>query len=115
MMSSKLEIVNSTDYIITGKISYMFVLFSCHFFFVKPNKKWETAKRKGWPIIEVSAKVRTPRGSFPAKPYISLGTNQGNFEVVQIRENVFKVIRTSKDFQKVNPVTYIGNLILNYF
>jgi len=114
-MSSKLEIVNSTDYIITGKISYMFVLFSCHFFFVKPKKKWEADKRKGWPIIEVSAKVRTPRGTFMAKPYISLGTNKGNFEVIQTRENVFKVVRTAKNAQRVSPISYIGNLILNQF
>lgn len=92
-MSSPLEIINSTDYIISGEVSYMTVFCSNHYFFVKPHSDWKSEKRGICPIIEVSATVRTPRGLFVAQPYISIGTTHSLFEVVQIRENVFKVVR----------------------
>lgn len=92
-MSTPLEIINSTDYIITGEISYMTVFCSNHYFFVKPHTIWKSEKRGICPIIEVSATVRTPRGTFVAKPFISIGTNHSLFEVIQTRENVFKVMR----------------------
>lgn len=92
-MSSPLEIINSTDYIISGEVSYMTVFCSNHYFFVKPHSDWKSEKRGICPIIEVSATVRTPRGLFAAQPYISIGTTHSLFEVVQIKENVFKVLR----------------------
>lgn len=95
-MSSSLEIINSTDYTISGEVSYMTVFCSNHYFFVKPHSDWKSEKRSICPIIEVSATVRTPRGLFAAQPYISIGTTHNLFEVVQIRENVFKVMKMRK-------------------
>jgi len=95
-MSSSLEIINSTDYSISGEVSYMTVFCSNHYFFAKPDSNWKSEKRGICPIIEVSAIIKTPRGIFVAQPYFSMGTSQSIFEVVQIRENVFKVKRMRK-------------------
>ncbi|MDP9957305.1 hypothetical protein J2X97_002974 [Epilithonimonas hungarica] len=93
-MSSPIEIINSTNYIISGEISYMTVFCSSHYFFVKPNTNWESEKRGICPIVQVSAMIRTPRGVFTAKPFVSIGTAYSSFEVIQTRENVFCVIRS---------------------
>lgn len=92
-MSQSLEIVNSTDHIIKGEVTYMTIFCASHYFFVKPNSKWRSEKRGICPIVEVSAEVKTPRGTFAAKPYFSVGTTHSRFEVVELRENVFKVVR----------------------
>lgn len=92
-MSHSLEIVNSTDHIIKGEITYMTVFCPSHYFFVKPNSRWRSEKRGICPIVEVSAEIKTPRGSFIAKPFISIGTTHSRFEVVELRENVFKIMR----------------------
>lgn len=92
-MSSPIEIVNSTNYIISGEISYMTVFCSSHYFFMKPNANWRSEKRRIFPVLEVSATIRTPRGTFTAKPFISIGISQNLFEVIQVRENIFQIIR----------------------
>ncbi len=92
-MSHSLEIVNSTDHIIKGEVTYMTIFCASHYFFVKPNSRWKSEKRGICPIVEVSAEIKTPRGTFTAKPYISIGTPHSRFQVVELRENVFKVIR----------------------
>lgn len=92
-MPQSLEIVNSTDYIIRGEVTYMTIFCTSHYFFVKPSSGWKSEKRGIFPIIQVSAEIHTPRGIFTAKPYISVGTNYNRFEVVELRENVFKVVR----------------------
>ncbi|TDX84908.1 hypothetical protein [Epilithonimonas xixisoli] len=92
-MSQPLEIVNSTDHIVKGEVTYMTIFCTSHYFFVKPNSKWKSEKRGICPIVEVSAEIKTPRGIFTAKPFISIGTTHSRFEVVELRENIFKVIR----------------------
>lgn len=92
-MSQLLEIVNSTDHIIKGEVTYMTIFCTSHYFFVKPNSKWKSEKRGICPIVEVSAEIKTPRGIFTAKSYITIGTTHSRFEVVELRENIFKVIR----------------------
>jgi len=92
-MPQPLEIVNSTDHIIKGDVTYMTIFCANHYFFVKPNSKWQSEKRGICPIVEVSAEIKTPRGIFKAKPYFSVGTTHSRFEVVELRENVFKVVR----------------------
>jgi len=112
-MSSPLEIINSTNHIISGEVSYMTVFCSNHYFFVKPKNNWRSEKRGICPIIEVSATIKTPRGIFVAQPYISIGTTHSLFEVVQIRENVFKVRRVrNSNFQK-SPIltTYTSTFL----
>ncbi len=92
-MSQPLEIINSTDHIIKGEVTYMTIFCASHYFFAKPNSKWRSEKRGICPIVEISAEIKTPRGTFTAKPYISIGTTHSLFEVVELRENVFKVVR----------------------
>lgn len=88
-----IEIVNSTNHVISGEISYMTVFCSSHYFSAKPHSAWKAQKRGICPIIEISALVKTPRGTFIAKPYISIGTTHNLFELVQTAENMFRVIR----------------------
>ena len=92
-MSQSLEIVNSTEHIIKGEVTYMTIFCTSHYFFAKPNSKWKSEKRGIFPIVEVSAEIKTPRGIFTAKPYITIGTTRSRFEVVELRENIFKVVR----------------------
>ena len=92
-MSHPLEIVNSTDHVIKGEVTYMTIFCASHYFFAKPNSKWRTEKRGICPIVEVSAEIKTSRGTFIAKPYFSVGTTHSRFEVVEVRENHFKVTR----------------------
>lgn len=92
-MSQPLEIINSTDHIIKGEVTYMTIFCTSHYFFVQPNSKWKSEKRGICPIVEISAEIKTPRGIFLAKPFLSIGTTHSRFEVVELRENVFKVVR----------------------
>ena len=83
----------------------MTIFCSSHYFFVKPNSIWKSDKRGICPIVEVSAIVTTPRGTFTAKPYISIGTTHSLFEVVQVKENVFQVVKL-KDITEKKRLTY---------
>ncbi|WP_312822290.1 hypothetical protein [Epilithonimonas sp.] len=103
-MPNSLEIKNSTNYIISGEVSYMTIFCSSHYFFVKPNSIWKSNKRGICPIVTVSAIVKTPRGTFSAKPYLTSGTTQGNFEVVELKENVFKVIKMKSEINEKNSI-----------
>lgn len=93
-MCQSLEIVNSTDHIVKGEINCMAIFCISHYFFMKPNSKWQSDKKRICPIVEVSAEIKTPRGIFIAKPYTSIGTFHGRFEVIELRKNLFKVIRS---------------------
>lgn len=95
-MSSSIEIINSTDYSISGEISYMTVFCSNKYFFAKPDSYWKSEKYGICPVVEVSAIIKTPRGTFVAKPYLSRGTSHSLFEVAQVRENIFVVRRLTK-------------------
>lgn len=92
-MPHSLEIVNSTDHIVKGEVTYMTIFCASNYFFVKPNSKWRSEKRGICPIVEVSVEIKTPRGIFTAKPFISVGTSHGRFEVVELKENIFKVVK----------------------
>lgn len=48
--------------------------------------------------------VKTPRGTFSAKPHITTGTTQGKFEVVELKENVFKVIKMKSEINEKNSI-----------
>ncbi|SHK09594.1 hypothetical protein [Epilithonimonas mollis] len=93
IMSSSLEIINSTEYTVTGKVSYMTIFFGNHPFFVAPNKIWVSRKHRIFPLIEISAIVKTPRGNFKAKSSITFGTYHQLYEIVQVRENRFRIRR----------------------
>lgn len=101
-MSQPLEIVNSTDHFIKGEVTYMTIFCASHYFFVEPNSDWLSEKRGICPIVEISAEIKTPRGTFKAKPFFSIGTKQSRFEVVELRENIFKVlkIKTSRNIRE---------------
>ena len=101
-MSQPLEIVNSTDHSIKGEVMYMTIFCTSHYFFVKPNAKWKSEKRGICPIVNVSAEIKTPRGIFTAKSYITIGTTHSRFEVVELRENIFKVVRM-RDVETKKP------------
>ena len=103
-MHFTLEITNSTDYIISGEVSYMTIFCSSHYFFVKPNTIWRSEKRGICPIVEISAVIKTPRGTFTAKPFMTIGTHHSRFKVVELRENVFKVIRMRNAKVEKQPV-----------
>lgn len=102
-----LKIVNSTNYIIKGEVTYITIFCTNHYFFVKPKAVWKSEKRGVCPIVEISAEVKTPRGIFNAKPYISIGTSHSSFEVVEIRENIFKILKMKNTDAKKDTIADI--------
>ena len=92
MIYSSVEVVNSTNYPISGEISYMTVFCSDTDFTVEPNSKWESEKRI-CPIVEILAFVVTPKGVFYAKPFVSIGTTHTLFEVIQTGDFEFRVVK----------------------
>ena len=92
-MSYSLEIINNTDYIIKGEISYSGLFSPFHYFFLQPHSSWESQRRKLWPIILISAIVRTPAGIFKTKSFFSVVSGHHVFEVVNVKKNTFRIIR----------------------
>lgn len=102
MFYSSLEIINSTNYSISGEISYMTVFCNDVDFTVQPNYTWKSEKRL-CPIVEILAFVITENGVFLAKPFISMGTMHDSFEIVQNGDCNFRVIKMKRVKEKATP------------
>ena len=92
MSYSSVEVVNSTNYTISGEISYMSVFCSDNDFTVQPHSTW-TSEKRIWTITEIQAFVVTPAGVFLAKPFISIGTTHHLFEVTHTADCNFRVVK----------------------
>ena len=99
MSYSAVEVVNSTNYPISGEISYMTFFSSDIDFTLEPNSVWKSEKHIR-PIVEILAFVITDNGVFLAKSFISLGTIHHSFEVVQNNDSSFRVVKMKKVKEK---------------
>lgn len=89
-MSSSLEIINSTEYVVTGEVSFLTAFLVNQSFFLTPHNI-QTTKKRMMPVTEITASVRTPRGIFYVKTSFPFGTYHQSFEIVQLRENIFTI------------------------
>ncbi|WP_379966441.1 hypothetical protein [Epilithonimonas sp. UC225_85] len=102
MTYQSVEIINSTNYIISGEISYMTVFCRDTEFILNPYSAWQSQKRI-CPIVEITAFIKTPDGFFTAKPFISIGTTHQTFEVIQTEKQDFRVIKARNVKVKSHP------------
>jgi hypothetical protein len=90
------NIVNSTDYEVYGKVIYATLFCSNDNYWLGPYGPW-TARHRGWCLVtEISASVYTPGGPVKATSYISSsGSTYSKFAVIQISANplAFEVTR----------------------
>jgi len=89
-MCSLLEIINRTEYVVTGEISFLTVFFVNQPFFLTPFKS-QISRRRIMPLVKITASVRTPRGIFYIKSSFPWGTYHQSFEIIQQKENIFTI------------------------
>ncbi len=87
------KITNSTNYVVSGKVSYMSIFCSDDNYTVSPNTMWEASSRGVCLLTEITATVKTPNGNIVATPYTSSGTSYSNFAIIQTGANSFAVTR----------------------
>lgn len=102
MSYSSIKIVNSTNYPISGEISYMAVFCDDTDFTVEPHSTWQSEKCI-FPIVEILAYVITPAGVFLAKPFISIGTIHNLFEITHTEDCNFRVVKMRNLKAKNHP------------
>jgi hypothetical protein len=85
------NIVNSTNYNASGKVSY--AVCSSDNYTVTPNTRWYANSRGACLLTKVTAIVKTPRGDVEATSYTSSGTSYASFAVISVGDNVFEVTR----------------------
>lgn len=100
------KIANSTNYIVSGKVSYMSVFCSDDNYNVTPFTTWEASSRGVCLLTEISATVKTPNGDIVATPYTSSGTSYSEFAVLQTGPNSFEVTRRVSLTNEEVPAEY---------
>lgn len=101
------EITNSTNYIVSGKVDYMGAFCSDDSYTVTPNTTWTTSSRGVCLLTKVSATVKTPNGEIVAKPYESSGTSYSRFAIIQTGSTSFEVTRIVNLVEKNIPEDYL--------
>jgi hypothetical protein len=87
------DIANSTEFIVSGKVSYKSLLCKNDDYNVTPKTHW-TAKSRGVCLVtRITAIVKTPNGNIEAKPYKSSGTSYSQFAVIALSPTEFQVTR----------------------
>jgi hypothetical protein len=87
------EIHDATNYIVSGKVSYVSIFCSNDNYSATPNTTWTAGSRGVCLVNEITATVKTPNGDFNATPYTSSGTSYSQFAVIQTGVNQFEVTR----------------------
>ncbi|RKS96051.1 hypothetical protein [Chryseobacterium defluvii] len=101
------KITNSTNYIASGKVSYMSIFCSDDDYSVTPNTTWEAKSRGVCLLTEISATIKTPNGEVVATPYTSSGTSYSNFAILQTGPNSFAVTRIVNLSEDQVPEDYV--------
>ena len=58
---------------------------------IPPDTTWTASIRGICLVTEITAIVKTPSGDIAATPYVSLGSSDSRFAIIQTGENQFKV------------------------
>lgn len=100
------NIVNSTNYIVSGTVSYASVFCSNDAYTVTPYTSWETS-RGVCLVTNISAVVKTPKGDIQATPYTSSGTSYSQFAVFQKGPDSFEVTRRVTGHEDSRPADHV--------
>jgi hypothetical protein len=102
------NIVNSTNFSVSGTVSYASVFCSNDNYGMGPNKSWTASGRGVCLVTEISATVDAPGGSVTATPYTSSGTSYSQFAVIQTNDNpyAFEVTRRVSAAEDGRPADY---------
>ncbi|WP_299181090.1 hypothetical protein [uncultured Chryseobacterium sp.] len=101
------KITNSTNYIASGKVSYMSIFCSDDNYTVTPNTTWQAGSRGVCLLTEISATLQTPNGNIQATPYTSSGTSYSEFAIIQTGTNSFAVTRIVNMAENEIPEDYV--------
>jgi hypothetical protein len=101
------NIVNSTNYIASGKVSYMSIFCSNDDYTVTPGTSWTAGSRGVCLVTEISAVVQTPNGNIQAAPYTSSGTSYSQFAIIQTSPTSFEVTRRVSGAEDVAPEEHV--------
>lgn len=101
------RITNSTNYLVTGKVSYMSIFCSDDEYSVAANSTWEASSRGVCLLQNISAVVVTPNGEVFATPYSSSGTSYSQFAVIQTGTDSFAVTRIVNLADENVPEDYV--------
>lgn len=101
------DIINSTNYIASGTVSYASMFCSNDGYSVTPNTNWTADTRGACLVTEISAVVKTPNGDTQATPYTSSGTSYSQFAVLQTGPNSFEVARRVSGAEDVVPADHV--------
>lgn len=101
------EITNSTNFIVSGKVDYMSAFCSDDNYSVTPNTTWKAKSRGVCLLTKVSATVKTPNGEIVAKSYESSGTSYSRFAIIQTGPSAFEVTRIVNLVEENIPEDYL--------
>ncbi|MEQ1962270.1 hypothetical protein ABLB69_03655 [Xenorhabdus khoisanae] len=87
------NIFNSTNFNVKGKVEYASIFCSNDDYSVTPLTAWEALSREVCLLTKITATVKTPNGDIEASPYTSSGTSYSQFAIIQTGSNSFEVTR----------------------
>ncbi len=101
------NIFNSTNYIVSGTVSYASLFCSNDDYTVTPHTSWEAKSRGACLVTNISAVVKTPNGEIQATAYSSSGTSYSQFAVIQTGANSFEVTRRVTGHEDSRPADHV--------
>ena len=103
----KVQILNSTQYVVRGTIHYLTEFCDNDDYYITPGTIWTRPSRVVCLITKVDALVTTPNGDIWATPYESSGTSYGQFAVIQTGPASFEVTRRVSGAEDSPPADYV--------
>jgi hypothetical protein len=101
------HIVNSTNFTVSGTVSYMSIFCSNDNYSIGPNASWTASSRGVCLVTEISAVVQTSGGNVQASAYTSSGTSYSQFAVVQTGTTSFAVTRLVSGAEDAAPSDHV--------
>ncbi|WP_218244331.1 hypothetical protein [Pseudomonas sp. QTF5] len=106
MSYSCVVIYNSTPYKVSAEVEYMSLFCSNDELTIDPFSSWEASSRGVCLLTEISATVFTPDGNVVATPYISSGTSDYRFAIIQTGAHSFEVTSVENLAKDIVPEGY---------
>lgn len=101
------EIYNSTNFVVSGKVDYASIFCSDDNYTVSPLTTWKASSRGVCLLTKITATVKTPNGDIVATPYESSGTSYSQFAIIQKSPTVFAVTRIVNMLEDVAPEDHV--------
>ncbi len=101
------KIINTTNYNVSGGVSYMSLFCHDDTYHVTPITTWEAASRGVCLVTKITATVQIPGAYIEATPYTSSGTSYSLFAVIQTGPSSFEVTRRVSGLEDLAPDDYL--------